>query len=333
VLLGILTSALCCLRTSLRQHVAWPVARAHLAAAEAAAAAVGLLLLLCCLQLPDEAESALLALSVAIDHPAFSTDQQVLCGAAQACKAWQLAVQQCGISGTDAVIKLDQQLNKLHSFACWLPKHVHLVRSINVVDDRPVGEPPMAGYPAPSISTQRDRADAAAQLLQRALEAAAAQQHATATPTAAAAAAAIAAAAPVNRGRAAVLDAPKQQQQQQQQGLRLASLLQLLAQPLPLRKLHAVTEAEDSWKMNLVQLTQLQQLHTNNQLAVGSVLPAQLQELILQADTASNEGLRSETFSIVSSLQQLQRLEFRVGFQDPTWLLQLAALPALQHLG
>jgi hypothetical protein len=53
----------------------------------------------------------------------------------------------------------------------------------------------------------------------------------------------------------------------------------------------------------------------------------------LQADTASNEGLRSDTFSVVSGLQQLQRLDFRVGFQDPNLLLQLASLPALQHLG
>jgi hypothetical protein len=177
-------------------------------------------LLLCCLQVPDEAEVAVLALSIAIDHPAFSAYQQVLCAAAQACKAWQLAVQQCGVSSTDAVMKLDNQLQKLHSFASWLHKHMHVVRSISVFDVRPLGEPPMKGYPAPSTCTRRDRADAAAQLLQLASEAAAAQRATATTPPPQAAAAAAVSAAPVNRGTATLLEVP---QQQQQRGLRLAS--------------------------------------------------------------------------------------------------------------
>jgi hypothetical protein len=184
-----------------------------------------LLLLLCCLQMPDGAEVALLALSVAIDHPAFSTDQQVLCAAAQACKAWQLAVQQCGASSVDAELKLDQQLQKLHSFERWLRKHVHLVRSINVVDVRPVGDPLVPGYPAPPTCTLRARADAAAQLMQCALEAAIVQRT-TATPAAEAATAAVVATASlVKRGSVTALNVerPQQQQQQQQRGLRLAS--------------------------------------------------------------------------------------------------------------
>uniref|UniRef100_A0A383W2P3 Uncharacterized protein n=1 Tax=Tetradesmus obliquus TaxID=3088 RepID=A0A383W2P3_TETOB len=51
----------------------------------------------------EAAERALLALSIAIDHPALSTDPQVLCAAAQACKDWREAVQLCGVCNTAVV--------------------------------------------------------------------------------------------------------------------------------------------------------------------------------------------------------------------------------------
>jgi hypothetical protein len=109
------------------------------------------------------------------------------------------------------------------------------------------------------------------------------------------------------------------------------SLLQLLAQPLPLRELRIAFVWPKCCKMDLAQLTQLQLLHSNAVLSEGSVLPEQMQSLKLHS-LYDGQGLVAAGFSAVLSLQLLQRLELKVGFQDPLLLQQLAALPALQHL-
>jgi hypothetical protein len=402
------------------------------------------LMLWYCFQAPHKAQAALLALTIAIEHPAFSTDAAVLCAAACACKAWREPVQQCGVCSTAVVLKLDEELQNLDSFAGWLLQHVHLVRSISVIDIRPPYDPwggEIDSTYAPPPCTRSDRADEAAKLMQLALEAAAAQSAIAAPPPPAATAAAAAAAIPLQDAAGAALESSKQQQQQQQQGLRFVSfstdcllspsllaalpahstrldlqlqlgyeydseeyyygieddfeddwvegpavsaalaqlsslqelrfgnvaapnsmalpgscldgisqlshltlleltgdwlrgakerLLQLLALPLPLRQLHLAIdfEAISCWKLDLAQQTQLQHLYTDVELDGSSVLPEQLQELTL----CSNMGLHKYNFLVVSALQQLQRLDFQVKFKDLKLLLQLAALPALQHL-
>jgi Leucine-rich repeat (LRR) protein len=70
----------------------------------------------------------------------------------------------------------------------------------------------------------------------------------------------------------------------------------------------------------------MQELVLRLQLPVGSVLPVQLQQLHLQA------WYSSDAVSVVLPLQQLQRLSLAQGFTEHQPLLQLAQLPALQHL-
>jgi hypothetical protein len=62
------------------------------AAASAASAA-------CCLQ--DNPCRSLLALPIAMQHPAFGTSPQLLCKAACVCKDWRQAVQQCAARNTE----------------------------------------------------------------------------------------------------------------------------------------------------------------------------------------------------------------------------------------
>jgi hypothetical protein len=45
----------------------------------------------------------LLGLSIALEHPALSTDPRILCTAARACNAWREAVQQCQVRSTAVV--------------------------------------------------------------------------------------------------------------------------------------------------------------------------------------------------------------------------------------
>jgi hypothetical protein len=58
-----------------------------------------LLLLLRVLQ-PDQAALATLAVSIALSHPALSTEPRVLCAAARTCRARRQAVQQCSACNT-----------------------------------------------------------------------------------------------------------------------------------------------------------------------------------------------------------------------------------------
>jgi hypothetical protein len=102
---------------------------------------------------------------------------------------------------------------------------------------------------------------------------------------------------------------------------------QLLAQPLPqLQQLQL--DISHNLELNLTHLTLLQELWGKYGPALTdySVLPTQLKRLQLLAWDGSR------MLSTVLPLQQLQRLSLLVMFEEPQPLLQLAQLPALQHL-
>jgi hypothetical protein len=82
----------------------------------------------CDMPLQAAADQSLLALSVALAHPAISADPSLLCAVAHACKAWRHAVQQCSTCNTVIVINSDATLPWLCSFARWLPQHARLVK-------------------------------------------------------------------------------------------------------------------------------------------------------------------------------------------------------------
>jgi hypothetical protein len=82
------------------------------------------------LQETRNSASQLLGLSIALDHPAFSTDAQVVCAAAQACKAWQEAVRQSSACNLVVVLSSGTPLHQLRSFASWFVDHMQLVRSL-----------------------------------------------------------------------------------------------------------------------------------------------------------------------------------------------------------
>jgi hypothetical protein len=108
------------------------------------------------------------------------------------------------------------------------------------------------------------------------------------------------------------------------------ALQQALAQPLPLRQLHLAVGMPDRLPaLNLVQLTQLEQLSTPQQLGDGSMLPQQLQRLQL-GPCKHRSDLTAMLFP--QHLQHLQRLQLMDVWGQHA-LLQLAQLPALQQLG
>jgi hypothetical protein len=110
------------------------------------------------------------------------------------------------------------------------------------------------------------------------------------------------------------------------------ALQQLLTQPLPLQKL--VLQLDFYLQvLNLVLLTKLKELNTVSffascVLAADSVLPTQLQRLGFHS-WGSTTSLAPVTRL---ELQQLQHLSLTVDFTEQQPLLQLAQLPALQHL-
>jgi hypothetical protein len=191
------------------------------------------------LPLQEVADKNLLALTIALDHPALSADPEVLCAAARACKAWREAVQQCGVCNT-VVCLHDITAGQMQSFSQWLPKHAPLVMTIRARAKR-------FPYSAPGSEKPWECDLAAAQqLLHTALQLAAvgpaarppaapglaaiaAQQQATAATAAAlpctASAAAAAAAEPAAAPSSTLIIQQQQQQppQQQQPGLRLTS--------------------------------------------------------------------------------------------------------------
>jgi hypothetical protein len=346
------------------------------------------------------AEHSMLALSVAFSHPVLSTDPKVLCAAACACKAWRAAVPQCGACNTVIKIKPEATLQRLCSFAQWFAKHAPLVKSITANCHHHLPNDSVHGLPWDQHVT------AAQQLLQQALQLAAAWAALQTT-----AAACTPAAAP-----------PQQQQLQQQHGLHMSSfssnclvradllaalpahslthlelefmhstapdsaalsavlaqlsslkhlelssgnnnspvsgrcllglsqlhqltrlklvgfwsdseqpLQQLLAQPLALRHLHLdwQNSAQDLLpELNMAALKQLEELVCENELAEGSVLPSQLQQLQLTPYL----GVTAGSLSPVTQLQQLRRIYLFVRVKEQEPLLRLAQLPALQHL-
>jgi flagellar motor protein MotB len=107
-----------------------------------------------------------------------------------------------------------------------------------------------------------------------------------------------------------------------------AALQQLLAQPLPLQNLELRLGCKLP-VLDMSNLTQLKQLSIGHSLVDDdSLLPATLQQLDFHA-WSSAHSLAPVTRL---QLQQLQHLTLCVDFDQPQQLLQLAQLPALQHL-
>uniref|UniRef100_A0A383V515 F-box domain-containing protein n=1 Tax=Tetradesmus obliquus TaxID=3088 RepID=A0A383V515_TETOB len=137
-----------------------------------------------------------LALSIALEHPTLSNSPQVLCAAARSCEAWRQAVQRCAVCNTEVVLEPERLLQRLGSFAQWLPKHAALVEAISVMAEQADWGGGQALAP---------HHEAAQQLLQRALQAAAGRADAGA-----------AAALPAGSNAGATSSTQQQQQQQQQ---------------------------------------------------------------------------------------------------------------------
>jgi hypothetical protein len=103
---------------------------------------------------------------------------------------------------------------------------------------------------------------------------------------------------------------------------------QLLTQPLPRLQQLLLLLLRPLTKMNLAHLTQLQEMGSGGgfPLTDTATLPTQLKRLHLY----TNHG--GHMLAAVRPLQQLQQLRLQVKFSEPQPLLQLAQLPALQHL-
>jgi hypothetical protein len=108
-----------------------------------------------------------------------------------------------------------------------------------------------------------------------------------------------------------------------------AAVQQLLEQPLPLRELTLWHGSCRLPVLDMALLTKLTKLDVCQcALAEASVVPAQLQRLTL----ATWDDDRSLAPVTRLQLQQLEHLRLRVEFMPQQPLLQLAQLPALQHL-
>jgi hypothetical protein len=106
-------------------------------------------------------------------------------------------------------------------------------------------------------------------------------------------------------------------------------LRQLLSHPLQLRQLHLDRCCLGTSPLDLRSMSQLVDLKlTRTALKEGLALPSQLQELQLQLHLLDTPQL----LSAVMPLQQLQRPRLHQDFSEHQPLLQLAQLPALQHL-
>jgi hypothetical protein len=106
-------------------------------------------------------------------------------------------------------------------------------------------------------------------------------------------------------------------------------LRQLLSHPLQLRQLHLHRCCLGTSPLDLRSMSQLVDLVlTKTALKEGLALPSQLQEVQLQLHLLDTPQL----LSAVMPLQQLQRLRLHQDFTEQQPLLQLAQLPALQHL-
>jgi hypothetical protein len=184
-----------------------------------------LLLLLLLLDVAqDSPPSSLAAFPIALDNPALSSNQQVLCTAACVCRDWREAVQQCCVRNTHVQLNLGRAgyeggssadvQSRLGSFASWLSKHSALVNSMTITHSA-------TGWRGSSTETDADVHEAAAQLLLPAMQRAAAGCSVTATTMPAAIAKAAAASDAGQNGLQQ--QQHHQQQQQHQPGLRLDS--------------------------------------------------------------------------------------------------------------
>jgi hypothetical protein len=112
---------------------------------------------------------------------------------------------------------------------------------------------------------------------------------------------------------------------------------QLLHQPLPqLQQLHIYLGVQLP-VLHLAHLTRLRKIAGGGSEhpfypAERSVLPAQLQHLQLMVSDPDLEWVSGRALACVLPLQQLQQLELLAEFAEQQPLLQLAQLPALQHL-
>jgi hypothetical protein len=250
--------------------------------------------------------SSLLALPIALEHPALSTSPHVLCAATAVCKDWRQAVHQCAACNTDVKLKLNQVpvtteaaafqlLPKLTSFAGWLAKHGGLVRSLTIGSWEPRDE-----------NTTTVLSQVAVPLLCQAMQLAAAtcsmHPRTTVGPTAATESAAAAAA--VVAGRAA------QQHQQQPPGLRLASFSSdgfWAAGLLPVLPAHSLTRLE-------LNFTYPEQHAREAQLAstLTAALPrlSNLHQLVISGRAADEFG---SCLSGLGQLSRLTRLELMMG--------------------
>uniref|UniRef100_A0A383W7L2 RNI-like protein n=1 Tax=Tetradesmus obliquus TaxID=3088 RepID=A0A383W7L2_TETOB len=191
------------------------------------------------------------ALSIALQHPALSTHQHVICAAARACKAWREAVRHCSACNTAITLNPEAPLPQLCSFSQWLTKHAPLVKSITATFDNESFESGMSRMP--ELQWQQHLA-VAQQLLQLALQLASSAER----PEAA--------------------TASQQQQQQQQACLRLSSfssnclvtLDMLAALPahslthLDLNLMHSPAMDGSALSAALARLSSLQQLSLSN---------------------------------------------------------------------
>jgi hypothetical protein len=106
-----------------------------------------------------------------------------------------------------------------------------------------------------------------------------------------------------------------------------AMLQQLLSQPLPLQQLLIMDcDFDEHAVPDLARMTQLTKLTAPRwKLTEGSVLPAQLQHLEAAAP-------QPRTLSVLLPMKRLRRMRLYTSFPDQQPLLQLAQLPALQHV-
>uniref|UniRef100_A0A383W9B4 F-box domain-containing protein n=1 Tax=Tetradesmus obliquus TaxID=3088 RepID=A0A383W9B4_TETOB len=284
-----------------------------------------------------------LALSIALEHhPALSSSPQVLCAAARACKAWRQAVQQCAVCNTAVVLDPSKQLQQLHSFAQWLPKHAALVDSITAVADAAIGD-----FEEPEEDLWQSHLEATQQLLRALHAAAVADEGATPGPGAAAAA------LPASSG-AELRNSTQQQQQQQQHGWRLASFSSdLPGAPALLHVLpaHSLThldlqlqpgagaEEASAELSQLTRLSSLQQLHLGSSHRVQYQLPdgclaglAQLSQLTSLKLTGVWRGIKQQLQQLLVQPLPLQQLVLVVMDRALHSSGQDQDLPDLAHL-
>jgi uncharacterized membrane protein len=89
-----------------------------------------LLLLMLLLPCQVAVHAALLELPIALSHTALNTDFKILCRAAQVCRSWRDAVQQCTARNVAVELNTLSGRANLQGFSKWLCKHARLVSSI-----------------------------------------------------------------------------------------------------------------------------------------------------------------------------------------------------------